>query len=69
MPSFLINMDDGYGGNNATFLVLYIKNQGSNTLMNNMIIKKMLYIKFIYDIYQNNKEKIKKGRKTGIIYM
>ena len=40
MPSFLINMDDGYGGNNAIFLVLYIKNQGSNTLMNNMIIKK-----------------------------
>lgn len=37
--------------------------------MNNMIIKKMLYIKFIYDIYQNNKEKIKKGRKTGIIYV
>lgn len=37
--------------------------------MNNMIVKKVLYIKFIYDIYQKNKEKIKKGRKTGIIYV
>lgn len=37
--------------------------------MNNMIIKKSLYIKLIYDIYQKNKEKIKKGRKTGIIYV
>jgi len=37
--------------------------------MNNMIIKKTLYIKLIYGIYQNNKEKIKKGRKAGIIYV
>lgn len=34
--------------------------------MNNMIIKKALYIKLIYDIYQKNKEKIKKGEKQAL---
>lgn len=31
------------------------------------MVLKILYIKYFYDTYQKNKEKIKKGRKTGII--